>query len=228
MNNRTGCLIVHGFGGNIDEVKPLAEFMEDKGFIIFCPSLKGHTGDKKSLSNVSYKDWIESAENGLKYLISKCDRVIVIGFSMGGLIGVHLATRYNIYALATLSSPIYYWDVKRIFLNILQDIKSRNFTNLKRYKNTSNKLPFSALINFRIILSKTKPLFRKIKCPLFIAQGLLDDTVNYRSAKYIYNNSKSEIKEIRYYKNSSHQICLSPDRNILFEDLECFVNMISL
>ena len=163
MDNRTGCLIIHGFGGNIDEIKPLAKFMEDKGFITFCPSLKGHTGDKKSLSGVSYKDWIESADKGLKYLLPKCDRVIVIGFSMGGLIGVHLAAKYNIYALATLSSPIYYWDVKRICLNILQDIKTKNFTNLKRYTNTGSRLPFSALVNFRIILSKTKPLFKKVK-----------------------------------------------------------------
>jgi carboxylesterase len=174
MGNRTGCLIIHGFGGNINEVKPLANFMKDKGFITYCPTLKGHIGDKKSLSSVSYKDWIESADNGLKYLLPKCDRVVVIGFSMGGLIGVHLATKYNIHALATLSSPIYYWDIKRMFLNILQDIKTKNFTNLKRYRSTGNKLPFSALVNFRIILSKTKPLFKRVKCPLFIAQGLLE------------------------------------------------------
>jgi carboxylesterase len=146
---------------------------------------------------------------------------------MGGLIAVNLALKYNIYALATLSSPIYYFDIKRVFLNVFQDFKTKKFINLKRYMNSSGKMPFSALVNFRIILSKTKPLFKNLKCPLFVAQGLLDDTVNHHSAKYIYNNAGSYTKEIRYYKNSAHLICHSSESNTLFQELESFINRIS-
>ncbi len=226
MEYKTGCLIIHGFGGNTHEVEPLANHLQSKGFLTFCPNLKGHTGDRKALSRVSYKDWIESCEDGLKYLLSSCEKVVLIGFSMGGLVAVNLSLKYKVSALATLSTPIYYWDIKRIFLNIVQDFKTKTFKNLRRYRSSTGSLPFLALVNFKILLEKTKPLIKKTTYPLFVAQGMLDDTVNQRSAKYIYKNSAAKFKTIRYYNNSEHLICHGPDCIRLFVDLEDFINSI--
>lgn len=226
MGHKTGCLIIHGFGGNTHEVEPLAKHLENKGFLTFCPNLKGHTGDKKALSRVSYKDWIESCQEGLKYLLSSCERVVLIGFSMGGLVAVNLSMKYKVSAVATLSTPIYYWDIKRIFLNIIEDFKTKNFKNIRRYRRSTGSLPFLALVNFRILLQKTKPLIKKITFPLFVAQGMLDDTVNHRSAKYIYNNSPAIFKTLRYYDNSEHLICHGPDSIKLFSDIEDFIGSI--
>ena len=84
MGHKTGCLIIHGFGGNTHEVEPLAKHLENKGFLTFCPNLKGHTGAKKALSRVSYKDWMNPARRVLKSSF-KLDKGCINRFFMEGL-----------------------------------------------------------------------------------------------------------------------------------------------
>lgn len=224
MYKKIGCLIIHGFAGNINEIEPLNRYLLNSGFITLCPSLKGHTGIKKDLSESNYTEWIKSAEEGFLMLQSRCDEIILIGFSMGGLIAINLSQKYKVAGLITLSTPIYYWDLKLVVENILHDYKSRTFNNLKFYIAAAFKIPISAMINFRILLSKTKPLIKKVNCPAFITQGLMDDTVNYKSAAYIYTSISSKVKQNKYYKNSNHIICCGNDNAELFKDIILFIN----
>ena len=227
MNNKVGCLIIHGIGGERFEIEPLNQYLIKEKIMTICPQLKGHTGRRKDLDGVSYQDWIESAEEGLIELTSKCEKVVLIGFSMGGLIAFHLALKYNIQGMVTLNTPIYYWDKKRIALNLLNDLKTRKFSSSKFYLKSAIALPLSALINFRLLLSKSKPLLKQIRTPFFVGQGLLDDSVNYRSAEYIYQKVLSEKKELRFYQNSNHLICLGEDQTAVCKDVLSFIQEIS-
>ncbi|MDF2675656.1 MAG: hypothetical protein K0R09_3928 [Clostridiales bacterium] len=38
QNTAIGCLLIHGFGGSISEVQPLADRLAEKGFKVECPS----------------------------------------------------------------------------------------------------------------------------------------------------------------------------------------------
>lgn len=223
-NNKTGCLIIHGFAGNIEEVRPLAEFLSGHGFDVCCPALKGHTGKRKDLSRVHYREWVRSAEEEFNSLSERCGQVVVMGFSMGGLVAVNLAMKHKLKAMITLNTPIYHWDFNRIRLNILEDIKAGKQDSIKYYMDSSFGIPLSALISFKAFLESSKPLFRRVDCPLFVAQGMLDDTVQHRSANYIYNSSPAKIKQLEFYPNSRHRICLGPDREELFGDILEFVS----
>ena len=217
-----GCLLLHGFAGNLGEIEGLKSHLTERGYLVSSPMLKGHTDNLNDLEGVSYKDWISSGEEGLKDLLKETERVIIIGFSMGGLIATHLALKYHPLALITLATPIYHWDLKRVFINFFTDIKNKDNQNIKRYVRGS-RIPLQALLNFKRLLIKTKPLFHSIQCPVFIAQGLLDDTVQHRSAEYIFSHVQSPRKEKKYYPNSGHLICLGADKELLFEDLENFI-----
>lgn len=223
MKNDIGCLIIHGFAGNIDEIEPLNKYLLSKGFISTRPILKGHMGSRRDLAFVKYTEWIESAEKSFLELNSQCKKTIIIGFSMGGLIAINLATRYRTDGVITLNTPIYHWDIKRIMENILNDIKVKDYSNIKYYIKSATSIPFSAMINFKVLLRKTKPLLKHIKCPIFIAQGLIDDTVHYKSADYIYKNVSSKVKDIKYYKNTDHIICHSTENEDVFRDIESFI-----
>ncbi|MDF2675657.1 MAG: esterase/lipase, partial [Clostridiales bacterium] len=128
---------------------------------------------------------------------------------MGGLITLQLALNNSVTGIVTLNSPIYYWDLKRVLLNIVNDIKARKFDNIYKYFSSIYRLPARALFNFRMLLAKTKPILNLINCPIFIAQALQDDTVNKRSAGFIFKNIGSETKKIQYYNNSGHHILWS-------------------
>ncbi len=222
MDKKTGCLIIHGFSGGVYEVEPLAGYLAKEGFETVCPELKGHTGRRRDIAFVSYKDWIASAEEELVKLKSECEKIAMIGFSMGGLIAVNLALKHKPDVLVTLSMPIFHWDFSIIARNILEDFKAREASNLRRYVKSST-IPVTALLNFKALLQRTKGRLKDISTPIFIAQGLKDDTVQARSAEYIYRYTGSEIKELKYYNDSEHLICHGPDSENLFRDVAAFI-----
>ncbi len=223
IRSDVGCLLIHGFGGSPEEVAPLAKKLSEEGFKIVCPVLKGHTGVKNDLGNCTYLDWIVSAKEGLEALRKECDKVFIVGFSMGGLIALQLSQKYKLIGVATLNTPIYYWDFRQIADNIKIDLINRRFDSIKRYIDSGNAHPFKSLVNFRILLSKTKRILRNTECPLFVAQALKDDTVRKASARYILNGVSSERKVIRFYENSGHQILKSEDAQKVMEDVLGFI-----
>lgn len=224
MKNNKGFLIVHGFGGHLFEIEYLKNYLENKGYYIESPILKGHTGIRKDLGKADYNDWINSAEEGLIKLKERCDDIFLIGFSMGGLICINLALKYNIKGLVTINSPIYYWDIKKILSNIVSDIKNKKPNNIKRYIDSSLKFPVLSLINFRVLLYKTKQLVKNIKCPILVIQAMDDDTVKNTSGKYIYDNVCGNIKDIRYFEEGGHVILCSNTCEAVSKEIHNFIN----
>ena len=69
---RKACLILHGFGGALYEIEPLADHLRDHDFIVSTPSLKGHGGsrdqNKQLLRHIDYHEWLVNAEEALMAL----------------------------------------------------------------------------------------------------------------------------------------------------------------
>ena len=223
MNGIDGCLVIHGFGGGTYEIKSLADYLDNKGYLVACPKLKGHTGIGKDMKSADYNDWITSAEEELIKLMEKTQNIAIIGFSMGGMIAVHLACKYNINAIVTINTPIYYWDLKRVFLNIKDDFKNRKFTNIKRYIKAKNASPIISMYNFLRLLDSAKTKFANINCPFLILQTKDDDTTRFKSADYIYYNISSAEKRVNLYDKGGHLVLLSPYREKVILDIENFL-----
>lgn len=227
MNNRIGCLVIHGFGGTVTEVEPLVSHLNKLGYQVMTPNLKGHTGNRRDLKNIDYTEWISSAETDLWCLQSCCEIVYVIGFSMGGLIAVNLGVKHTIAGIITINTPIYYWNVKQIISNIASDITARDFNNTRRYLKSSVELPFSALFNFRLLLNKTKPRIKGLTCPILIAQAIHDDTVRKSSANYIYDHVSSEVKQLKFYNSSQHLLLWSTEADVVMKHISEFIKQLS-
>ena len=215
--------MIHGFGGSIREVKPLVEALEAQGIPAKCPALKGHTGNKKDLATVTWKDWIASAEEEFKCMAEECEQVFICGFSMGGLIGIQLAARYQFAGLITINTPIYYLDFRKIISNILFDLRSHDYGNIRRYLKPSNRLPVRALWNFRCLLRHTKSLIPSISIPMLIAQAIDDDVVHHRSAGYIYTHAAAAPRQVTTYVRGGHVILLSDAAHAVIRDVMQFL-----
>lgn len=222
--NRLGCLIIHGFGGSIYEVEPLAEHLNEKGYDVLCPHLKGHTGQRRDMKNAVYGDWIESAEKELLKLKENTEEIVIIGFSMGGLIAINLACKYDIKGIVTINTPIYYWNLKRVMLNLMRDLKNRRTDYFKRYMRANKNSPIPAMYNFLLLLKQTKPQICHVDCPALIIQANDDDTVRKASVDYIYSNLSSAHKEIKLYDNGGHLILRSQEAAQVIKDVEMFLD----
>jgi carboxylesterase len=66
------------------------------------------------------------------------------------------------------------------------------------------------MIQFLLLLHKTKAKLEEINCPILIIQAEDDDTVRRKSVDYINNHVSSDSKTIRYFHEGGHLILLSP------------------
>jgi len=102
-----GVLLIHGFGGLPGELRSVAEALATQGYSVEVPLLAGHGGTQEALAATSWGDWVDSASAPLPRLRDRCRLVLLVGFSMGGAIGLHLAANGTPCAgLVTISTPI--------------------------------------------------------------------------------------------------------------------------
>ena len=86
-----GVLVLHGFTGTPQSMRPLAEAFAAAGFSVELPLLPGHGTAPEDLVETGWADWARAAEQALADLRSRCAQVAVVGLSVGGALALHLA-----------------------------------------------------------------------------------------------------------------------------------------
>lgn len=90
----TGVLVLHGFTGNPQSVRPLSEGLAAAGFSIEMPLLSGHGTTVEDMLDTTWSDWSADAERALERLASRTETQLVAGLSMGGSLTVWLASQH--------------------------------------------------------------------------------------------------------------------------------------
>jgi len=209
--------MIHGFTGGPFEVQPFADYIEEKtDWLVKIPTLPGH-GGSLDLKNKSAESWMMAAELALKELKKQVDRVIIVGFSMGGLIAMYLAMRYKIEKLVLLSAAVKYISagqmLQEVRLAAADAVKGRLAQNplfhLYEYKLLNT--PVSSAIEFLRVVKMVEPYYDKLTLPICIIQGKRDGIVPVSAAEHIYNRLGSIEKEIYLSDRGQHLICYSND-----------------
>ena len=214
---KTGVLCIHGFTGGPYEVQPFVDFLNHKtDWVIKTPTLPGH-GPTLSLNKMTAENWMMEAEQALRLLQKEVDRVVIVGFSMGGLIALYLAQRYKVDRVVLLSAAAKYIsgrqlleDVKEIMTDMLhRKLATNTFYHLYEYKLTHT--PLKATIEFLRIVKMVEPYYASIKTPVCIVQGRKDGIVPFATAEYLFENIGSTEKELIISESGKHHICYSDD-----------------
>lgn len=215
--HNTGILLLHGFAGNPDEIKPLQDYLVQSGYSVECPLLPGHGLGRKELSKTTHGDWITAAEQTYFELSQKLGKIVVIGFSMGGLLAVNL-WNYGFSGMVTVNMPVYYWNPKIIAANLISDFRQYG----RKYLEASTDKPFSSMVEFQRLLAKTKPMLGNITCKTMVIQALDDDTVHYKSADYILNQIRAD-RDIYRPARGGHMIFHSESGDEACRRIESFI-----
>ena len=198
-------LIVHGFCGDTGEIDYLYRFLLEKGLNAQTVLLSGHGGTKKDLSQSAPTDWIKSVETKIDELSSEYESLILIGFSMGGLICGHFANLPQVKRMVFINTPVYFWNIKVILGDIFRGIKDKNNEKIDYYKESLFGATPKSGIDFLKLLYTSKKLFENIKVPLLVLQCKNDESVRYKSAQYIKEHAGGDTKVI-LYEGGCHQI----------------------
>ncbi|WP_245546893.1 alpha/beta hydrolase [Evansella cellulosilytica] len=163
--------------------------------------------------------------------MKRCEKVYVIGFSMGGMIASYIATKYPIHKLVLLSAAAYYINPRQIVKDItgwfleglrgeLSDDKLYQF-----YRQKVKETPLIATKEFSIMVRQLRRHLKNIKTPTLIIQGENDGLVPpKKSAQFIYNQIQSEEKRLYYFPNAKHYIWFGQEKDKLLIRIDAFLS----
>ena len=98
VDGTTPILFIHGVGLDHSMWSPQTDFFKNQTTIVY--DLIGHGYSTCTQHEVNFEDFSYQIENLLQIL--KIQKVIIIGFSLGGLIAAHFSSTRKHYALKTV------------------------------------------------------------------------------------------------------------------------------
>jgi len=228
LGNNIGCLLIHGFTGSPGEMRPLGEYLHKKGYSVKGVLLPGHGTKVEDLACTNWQIWYQEVVEGYENLKARCEKVFIIGLSMGGALALHLAANEKIDGgIVSICAPIYLAKRKAYFSPIMQYFikfsKKKSYAGKNYESFWYDQYPISCTASLVKMLPVIKKELKNINNSVLIIQSTLDKTVNPASGQYIYDNIGSRAKELYWLYNSGHVATLDIEREQVFLWTEKFI-----
>lgn len=220
---KEGVLVSHGFTGSTQSMRPLAEALAEAGYTVCLPRLKGHGTHYEDMERTSRHDWIESVEEGYRWLKERCGTIYMAGLSMGGTLTLYMAERHpDIRAIALINAAIDMPALKEVgdpeeirFLEAIgSDIKKPDVTEL-----AYEKTPVKSVKEILALMEEVRADLGKISCPALLLVSDEDHVVPPGNSDIIGEGLSSEAIEKVQLKNSYHVATLDNDKGKIIENV---------
>ncbi len=106
-----GVVVCHGYLAAPAEIRELSENLVAAGHVVYGVRLSGHGTDPAQLAQTGRADWRRSLERGVAAMRAAYDQVVIVGFSMGGLLAIEAAANLpDICGVVAINSPLHLQD----------------------------------------------------------------------------------------------------------------------
>jgi esterase/lipase/1-acyl-sn-glycerol-3-phosphate acyltransferase len=243
---KIGMLVIHGYKSAPLEAEPLARFINGFGFKTYVPRLKGHGTAPINMQDISWQDWYDSVNRGYAALSQICSKIVIIGFSTGGLLGLLSAAKKTsetkkLTAIIAINSALKLLDIKaRVVPGITfwNDMLTKLNIEKGRFEYVDD-VPENPHINYsRNYLKGVQQLeklmkvcennLEKVTTNALIIQGDKDPVVNPVSGKMIYNKIHPTEKKLSEVSFSNHVIINGSRKEEVFELIKNFLCKLKL
>ena len=228
-----GCLMIHGFMGSPFSTRPLAAYLQERGITVHCPLLPGHGEYPEKLYKVPMEAWIEETVEALAYLRSQCDEIFLMGHSMGAILGAYLVEKFGDFKGQIMLAPVYDlpdWRLRgfrfaRYFLPYFYPLKFSKLHDLvyERVREFEpgidlndptvqaklpeiTRVPTSGIDEMRKVMDMGRGLWPRLKLPVLIFQGKLDDAARPENTQKIYDLIPSKEKDLVLFEDTGHEL----------------------
>lgn len=242
---KIGILISHGYKSAPQEVAALARFLNGFGFKVYGARLKGHGTSPINMRDVSWQDWYDSLGRGYAALRNICSKVLIIGFSTGGLLGLLACARKNstskIAGIVSINAALKLRDIKARMvpgINIWNEMLEKLSIEKGRFEYVDDQ-PENPHINYsrnylkaveqlRELMEVCENSLPKISNRALIIQATNDPVVNPVSGRIIYSKIRSVEKIFSEVKFSNHVIINGDRKEEVFEVITSFLEHLKL
>jgi carboxylesterase len=122
-DHRTGALLVHGFTGTSDEMRPLAGVLAGLGIDAHAMLQRGMGPDIGQLGEMTAAIWKESAVDRWREHVEQYERTILIGYSMGGAVALLQSAVHPPDLLILLAPHVRMADRRAVALPLIKHVK---------------------------------------------------------------------------------------------------------
>lgn len=219
-NGPNGVLVLHGFTGSPQSMRPLAEALADAGFSVELPLLPGHGTSLEDMLPTRWPDWLGAAEEAYAALRARCDRVVVAGLSMGGTLALALAEAHPEIAGLILVNPLVeqaaesFYEAMRGFLaegvehipGIGSDIARPGGVEAA-YEGT----PVAALLSLMDGTGAVQANLAAVSCPVLLLSSRVDHVVPTTSGDAVVSGVTGPVERV-FLEASYHVATLDYDQ----------------
>lgn len=215
--------MLHGFTGNPQSMRPLAEALAGAGFTVELPLLPGHGTTLEDMVPTRWEDWSDRAEAHFQALAARCDHVAVVGLSMGGTLTCWLAERHpHLSGIALVNPLVHAPDAEfRAGIQALLDAGTESFdgigSDIKKagaveaaYAGT----PLAAVLSLFEGADEVEAGLADIHCPTLVLSSREDHVVESVSGDVVEAHVSGPVERI-WLEDSYHVATLDNDAPLI-------------
>lgn len=229
-----GVLLLHGFTSDDHSLQKLVHVAASQGCQVEVPLLSGHGLTYRDLYGKRWHHWQEDARTALARLRATSDQIVVIGYSMGGLLALELAaqTDVSLAGVAALAPALYIahplapiaWMALGWY-RFLPMGKAVAYSDPSMAKNdqTYNRLATDAFVSFYRASRRVRQTLGKIQAPLLLIHSLRDRVIKPRSSQFAYEKAGSEHKELIWLERTGHALLDDCEADTVVAHVERFL-----
>jgi carboxylesterase len=229
-----GCLLVHGLTGSPFEMQSLGEALWRDGFSVSVPRLAGHaTDDWRDLAKSRWTDWFEVVENKYERLATRCEKIILIGLSIGGVLCLYFASRRlkDASALVLMATPLNIMNpIKRFGARVAVSLfpsrayKAKASSTINDPVARANHLTglhvaYAAALSAEALLKRLKRDLHQVITPTLMIYSRLDPQVSPADGDYIHSHISASQKKLVWLSRSYHIVTRDYEKELVQDEI---------
>lgn len=207
-------VFIHGFSKRtFQPLNHAIDYFKSHGYLVVVQNLF----DPDDETDDNPHDWMSKATKLVEEALEIKQDVVLIGFSMGGVIASELASHFPTRMLVLLAPAFEYVTLKAVRETISKRIpKKTNGINSKK-----DKLPENFVEAFKELVSLYKNSVTNVSCKTIIFHGRNDEKIPVRSSEYGYHHLASVDKKLFLLDNANHNLM---EDKVYYQDILAIIH----
>jgi esterase/lipase/1-acyl-sn-glycerol-3-phosphate acyltransferase len=240
---KLGIILVHGYKSSPAQTLEMANFFNNKNIPIYGVRLSGHGTSPLDLKNTSWQEWLMSLQRSYATLSQFCEKIVIVGFSTGGLLTLIKASQVNknnkLNGIVSINSALKLKDIRAKMvpgINLWNELLEKFDINKGKFEFIDDKPEtpefnysrhyLSSVVELEKLMKHCRENLSKINIPTLVIQAKQDPVVNSISGNIVFNHISSEKKFLFIPDLYHHTIITGWGKEAIFTEINDFIKKI--